>query len=268
MFALKHRVYSQTCAALRAQSRRWCSSQHAFDSHWRRERAAQHVQTSGREKLGLALSAAPGALLDPLRHDLVAMLGEVTGTPALAALRRRMAAHTVGKRILQEKPRIRMNTIDLEECSRLPANTFGAAYAMFMNSHGYSPDDRAPVRYVDDPDLAYIMCRYRETHDFAHCLFALPPTVLGELALKWIELAQNNLPMNALAAFAGPLRLGFGPEAIHLSKGLRWAVGAGRRAELLLNVYFEEELETDLDELRQKLRITKAPEFLREELTH
>ena len=64
-----------------------------------------------------------------------------------------------------------------------------------------------------------------------------------------------------------PLRLGFGPEAIHLSKGLRWAVGAGD-GRSSFSMYTEEELETDLDELRQKLRITKAPEFLREELTH
>lgn len=30
------------------------------------------------------------------------------------------------------------------------------------------------VRFVDDPELAYIMQRYREIHDFTHTLLGMP----------------------------------------------------------------------------------------------
>jgi len=39
------------------------------------------------------------------------------------------------------------------------------------------------------------MTRYREVHDFWHVLCELPPTVLGEITLKWLEAVQTGLPM-------------------------------------------------------------------------
>lgn len=39
---------------------------------------------------------------------------------------------------------------------------------------GYTPEGRSSVRYVDDPELAYVMQRYREIHDFVHTLLQVP----------------------------------------------------------------------------------------------
>ena len=39
---------------------------------------------------------------------------------------------------------------------------------------GYSPNERAEVKYVDDSELAYVMQRYRELHDFLHTLLEMP----------------------------------------------------------------------------------------------
>lgn len=36
-----------------------------------------------------------------------------------------------------------------------------------------TPDSRMQVRFVDDADLAYVMQRYRETHDFVHLLLGM-----------------------------------------------------------------------------------------------
>ena len=44
-------------------------------------------------------------------------------------------------------------------------------------------------------------------HDFLHVATELPPTVQAEIALKWFEMVQTGLPMCALSAFVGPLRL-------------------------------------------------------------
>jgi len=41
------------------------------------------------------------------------------------------------------------------------------------------------VQFVDNEELAYVMQRYREVHDFWHVLTGVPTTVLGEIALKW-----------------------------------------------------------------------------------
>ena len=37
-------------------------------------------------------------------------------------------------------------------------------YAVFLSLLSFQ------VRYVDDPELAYVMQRYREIHDFVHAL--------------------------------------------------------------------------------------------------
>ena len=44
-----------------------------------------------------------------------------------------------------------------------------------------SPDTRLAVRFVDDPELAYVMLRYRQTHDLVHTLLGMPTNMLGEL---------------------------------------------------------------------------------------
>lgn len=46
---------------------------------------------------------------------------------------------------------------------------------------GFSPDARAPVRFVDDPELMYIMLRYRQCHDMFH-------TVTGKCQLMYVML--------------------------------------------------------------------------------
>lgn len=52
---------------------------------------------------------------------------------------------------------------------------------------------RPNVRFVDSPDLAYIMTRYREVHDFWHVLSGLDTTVLDELGLKVFEFLQTGI---------------------------------------------------------------------------
>jgi ubiquinone biosynthesis protein COQ4 len=48
----------------------------------------------------------------------------------------------------------------------MPANTFGAAYAQFMGSRNFSPDDRPPVRFLESEELAYVATRAREVISF------------------------------------------------------------------------------------------------------
>ena len=51
---------------------------------------------------------------------------------------------------------------------------------------------RPAVRFVDDLELAYVMARYRQVHDFWHVLSGLETDVFGEIALKWFEFMQTG----------------------------------------------------------------------------
>jgi hypothetical protein len=45
-------------------------------------------------------------------------------------------------------------------------------------------------RFVDDPELAYIVERARQVHDFWHVLFNCHTNAFGEVALKAVEFLQ------------------------------------------------------------------------------
>lgn len=83
-----------------------------------------------------------------------------------------MAADPVGREILAARPDIKEETVRPELLRALPGESFGRAYASFMDHHGYSPDERAPVRFVDDAELAFVIQRYRQARSFIHLMTA------------------------------------------------------------------------------------------------
>jgi len=68
-------------------------------------------------------------------------------------------------------------------------------------------EERPAVAFVDDVELAYVMRRYRETHDVFHCLLGMPTNLLGEVAVKWVEAIQLGLPMCVSGGLFGAARL-------------------------------------------------------------
>ena len=216
-----------------------------------------HVPLSPAQSALLTVAAGVGALVFPHRADLVGAVGETTGAFALRRMRDRMRADPIGADILARRPRITDAT--LEHAWSCPPGTFGAEWASFMGTRRFQPNERPPVRFVPDEELAYVATRAREVHDLWHVLFDCPTTVQGELALKALEFAQTGMPMPALSALFAPARLP--PEQ---RKRLRrtlypWAYRAGARAADLMCLDYEREFETGLDELRHKWRITPAP---------
>ena len=148
----------------------------------------------------------------------------------------------------------------LEELREYPENSVGRAYAAWLDREGVTPDTRDPVRYIDDPEEAYVMQRYRETHDFTHAITGLPVIIEGELAVKAFEFANTLLPMTALSLVA-VVRLKPIERRRFFEIYLPWAVRNGIKAEEVINVYWEEELETDVDVLRGQLGIEKPPDL-------
>lgn len=227
-----------------------------------------HVPLNFFQRAFLFAGSGLAALINPRRADLVATFGEMTARPCSAArLRNLMLQHPTGRRILREKPRITSRSLDIVRLRQLPAGTVGREYCEWLDREHVSPDTRLPVRFIDDPEEAYVIQRYRECHDFYHSITGLPVVMEGEVAVKAFEFANLAIPMTGLAAFSEPFKL-----SSRAAKRLRdiyipWAMVNGFRSECLLNVYWEEELETSAEELRERLGIEKPPN-LRELRSH
>jgi ubiquinone biosynthesis protein COQ4 len=229
------------------------------------------IAVSPLQRLCLAAGAALTAFVDPARGDMVALLGELTGGPALAAMRRRLAATPAGADLLRTRPRIRFDDADVAALAALPEGTFGRAYAAYLSAHGFSPLERAEVRCEvsagggastsaeEAAELAYILQRYREVHDFWHVLAGLPPSVLGETAVKWLEMVHTGLPAAALSALVAPARLAPAERAALRTLYAPWAVRCGKGAVDLMAVRYEDLLALPLAEVRDRLRFEPAP---------
>ena len=191
---------------------------------------------------------------------MVAVSGETGGVWAIENLYHAMVNSEEGRQILKDQPIINTQTISMEELLTLPENTFGFHYSNFMKSNGISPDTRDPVKFVDDPDLAYVIRRYRETHDLVHCLLNMRTHMLGEVTVKWVEAIQTNLPMTWGAAIFGATRLAPRQRRKYIKTNLPWALKCGYESKLLMNVYFEKRWQQDVNELRRELKIPKVIE--------
>ena len=142
----------------------------------------------------------------------------------------------------------------------LPDNSVGRTYVDWLDREGVSPDTRDNVKYIDDEECAYVMQRYRECHDFYHALTGLPVFVEGEVALKAFEFANTLLPMTGMSVFA-VTRMKPAERSRFWQTYLPWALSNGLRSKEVINVYWEEELERDVDDLRAQLGIERPPDL-------
>ncbi|KAF1784882.1 Ubiquinone biosynthesis protein Coq4 [Phytophthora cactorum] len=127
----------------------------------------------------------------------------------------------VTARILAEKPVIRNDRIDMDYLRALPDDSFGRHYATFMDSHGFDADGRS--------------------------LYASATAMLGEIALKYVEMAHSKLPVSALSAFVGPLRLSSEERCLLMKVYVPWANRASKNAHSLHCVMYEEEFKTPIE---------------------
>lgn len=168
-----------------------------------------------------------------------------------------MKRNPEGRAVLLERPRV--ISANVGHAWDLPPNTFGAAYAKFMGSRNFSPDDRPPVRFMDTEELAYVAMRAREVHDFWHTLFGLPTNLIGESALKVIEFQQMHLPMCFMSVIGGSARFNAKQRSLFFEHYFPWALRAGMNSTDLMCVYYERHFDEDLDEVRRKWGIIPAP---------
>ncbi|GAO14861.1 uncharacterized protein UV8b_04100 [Ustilaginoidea virens] len=220
-----------------------------------------HVPLTRVERLSMAIGSSVMALLNPYRADLVAAVGESTATPYfIYRLRDAMLADPTGRRILRARPRVTSETLSLPYLRSLPPGTVGRAYVSWLDREGVSPDTRSGTRYIDDEECAYVMQRYRECHDFYHAITGLPVVREGEIALKAFEWANTGLPMPGLSMFAAATMKSRERKRFW-DIYLPWALRNGSRSKEIINVFWEEQLERPVEDLRRELRIEQPPDL-------
>ena len=177
---------------------------------------------------------------------------EITGRPRFRSLLREYAETPEGRRLLAERPELSSEHVDYDRLRRLPATTLGGAYARHLYDNGITADyQAAATELVDDPDMAYLMRRFRQTHDVWHALLGIGITGHEEVLIHWFSYGQLRLPVSALIMMFGSMK--------HLVLERRWqavrrstleAYRAGRDAAQLLPVYWEDLWEAPLDSVR------------------
>jgi ubiquinone biosynthesis protein COQ4 len=156
--------------------------------------------------------------------------------------------------LLAERPELSSQHVDYDRLRRLPATTLGGAYARHLGDNGITADyQAAATRHVDDPDIAYLMRRFRQTHDVWHALVGIGITGHEEVLIHWFSYGQLQLPVSALIMLFGTMK--------HIVLEQRWtalrhstleAYHAGRDAAPLMPVYWEDLWEAPLDEVRAR----------------
>ncbi|CAG90725.2 DEHA2G15796p [Debaryomyces hansenii CBS767] len=221
-----------------------------------------HVPLFTFEKLLMIAGSSLGAYLHPERNEFIVALGESTAiTPVLTKLQTQMLSDPVGRQILRERPRITSTSLDLDKLRELPDNTIGKTYVNWLDREGVSPDTRVPVKYIDDEELAYIYQRYRECHDFYHSITGLPIIIEGEIAVKILEFMNIGIPMSGLGALFAPLRLKPSQKERLYNIYYPWGFKSGLNSKPLINVYWENILEEDINEFRHKMGIEQPPDL-------
>ncbi len=159
--------------------------------------------------------------------------------------------------LLEDRPELCSEQVDYDALRALPADTLGNRYVRHLDDNGLSADSQATAtQYIDDPDMAYLMRRFRQTHDVWHALIELGTAGHEEVIIHAFSYGQLRLPVSALVVFFGSIK--------HIVLERRWgalrhalaeAYVIGRDAAPLLPVYWERMWETPMDEIRARYHL-------------
>jgi ubiquinone biosynthesis protein COQ4 len=127
-----------------------------------------------------------------------------------------------------------------------------------LNENNITLDSRTPPISIPDPELSYIMSRYRQIHDLLHVISGFESVTLqSELAVKWFEYTAFGLPASFLSSIVGPLRLGEAERGKFFDDAVPWAVKAARGVQggELMCVEFESMWEWSVEDVRRAVGV-------------
>ena len=205
----------------------------------------------------LTLNAIQIVLRDSNRTEQIHVVEETTG-------RRRMreALETIrdtgeGRKLLERRPELNRDQVDYEALRRLPADTLGGAYIRHLDDNGLSADTQAAAtHHVDDPDVAYLIRRFRQTHDVWHPLTQLGTQPWEEVTIHAFSYGQLRLPVSVLILFFGGIKHGLVERRWRMLRHtLLDAYRKGRAARPLIGVTWEDHWAEPIAAVRRRYEI-------------
>ena len=205
-------------------------------------------------RVGLAIVRVLG---DSTKTHEIHRVEEITGRPRYRSILAGMQATPEGRRMLAERPELSSDHVDYDALRRLPETTLGGAYVRHLDGNHITADyQAAATRHVDDPDMAYLMRRFRQTHDVWHALLGIGITGHEEVLIHWFSWGQLRLPVSLLIMVFGTMKHLVGERRwTALRYSMREAVRAGRDAAPLLPVIWEDLWAKPLDHVRAAYNI-------------
>jgi ubiquinone biosynthesis protein COQ4 len=205
-------------------------------------------------ELYLILRAIGIVLADSKRTEQIHLVEEITGKKRFTEALLNNFDNEEGRTLLRERPELNSQQVDYDKLRALPPGTLGRAYVDHLDRNNLSADYQAALTtHVDDPTLAYLMRRFRQTHDVWHALVNLGIEGHEEVIIHAFSFGQLRLPVSVLILFFGTLKhivLERRKEA--LRHALWEAFLHGRQAMPLLPVYWERMWEEPIDKVRAR----------------
>ena len=202
----------------------------------------------------LRIAQATGRVLaDSTRTTEIHVVEELTGRARFGRLREELG----NAEILSRRPELCSEMVDYNSLRRLPATTLGGAYARHLDDNGLSADyQAAKTQYVEDEDVAYLMRRFRQTHDVWHTLTNLGIEGWEEVTVHAFSLGQLHLPVSWMILFFGGLKHGVLERRWDaLTRIMPRAYQIGRRAAPLMPVIWENMWEEPLARVRARFQV-------------
>lgn len=175
------------------------------------------------------------------------------------------AADFLSKRFIAE-------TLTLDSLVGCADGTLGAAYRSFIVDNGLDVNLLVNYKHAQEQmaadgmfdrlpeDLGYVSVRLSQIHDFAHTIAGFSPDPVGEIKMAAFHLAQLRFPYHSMrlavtsthAALVSP---GF-MEPIMDAMSVGWMMG--RKARNLHFTRWEDEINTPLEDIRERLGIDRS----------
>ena len=195
---------------------------------------------------------------DPKQTQYVFMMGEAQDNIAESERVRGQITDAFIAKPLEEMWQIRFQAerYDIDALAQLPCDTLGGVYARHMKANGLRPDYYKEV--TPRHRMQYLRERIHQTHDVWHVLTGFGTDEFGEVGLQGFYFAQftngQAAIIGAAAILKSVLRGRFNDLEKHVDAFCQ-GYCAGRRAESLLAVKWEEIWGERLDDVRKRYRI-------------
>jgi ubiquinone biosynthesis protein COQ4 len=190
---------------------------------------------------------------------------ELTGRTRYRQVLAQVAGNAEAEELMRDRPELSSEFLDYDALRALPASTLGGAYVRHLDDNGITAEYQAArTQYIEDEDMAYLMRRFRQTHDVWHALLGLGIAGHEEVIVHAFSWGQLQLPVSAMVLAGGTIKhflLERRWKALRYA--LREAYEIGREADPLLTVYWEKHFEQPLDDVRARYNLRPcSPHFV------